>query len=210
MKNVKHQNFENLKTYISYNNLFELIEVMEHGCFQGKHKFHNFDKFIYMCYNCYNYHNLLITSASTNAQYSRTFLTEGIKFWWLRLATIGYLRSGLYWRCHVRMGPRYYRTFSREQFTTKLQARTKQPQWWRWTLESGTGCWIFSPRTFPIIMIRVYFKYEFAATSSSLSCTGSQISHRGSVKVLPIWHTHSWSEAAGWVGFLVNPVTSAP
>ena len=128
MKNVKHQNSENLKTYISYNNLFELIEVMEHGCFQGKHKFHNFDKLIYMCYNCYNYHNLLITSASTNAQYSRTFLTEGIKFWWLRLATIGYLRSGLYWRCHVRMGPRYYRTFSREQFTTKLQARTKQPQ----------------------------------------------------------------------------------
>ena len=63
---------------------------MEHGCFQGKHKFHNFDKLIYMCYNCYNYHNLLITSASTNAQYSRTFLTEGIKFGgydWLRLVT---------------------------------------------------------------------------------------------------------------------------
>ena len=71
MKNVKHQNFENLKTYISYNNLFKLIEVMEHSCFQGKHNFHNFDKFTYMCYNCYNYHNLLITSASTNCQYSR-------------------------------------------------------------------------------------------------------------------------------------------
>ena len=70
MKNVKRQNFENLKTYISYNNLFKLIEVMEHSCFQGKHKFHNFDKFTYMCYNCYNYHNLLITSASTKRQYS--------------------------------------------------------------------------------------------------------------------------------------------
>ena len=56
---------------ISFNNLFELIEVMEHGCIQGKHKFHNFDKFIYMCYNCYKYHNFLITSASTKAQYSR-------------------------------------------------------------------------------------------------------------------------------------------
>ena len=71
MKNVKHQIFENLKTYRSYNNLFKLIEVMEHSCFQGKHNFHNFDKFTYMCYNCYNYHNLLITSASTNCQYSR-------------------------------------------------------------------------------------------------------------------------------------------
>ena len=73
MKHVKNQNFENLKTYISYNNLFELtcIEVMEHGCFQGKHKFHNFDKFTYMCYNCYNYHNLLITSASTKGLPSR-------------------------------------------------------------------------------------------------------------------------------------------
>lgn len=65
------------------------------------------------------------------------------------VAMIGYLRSRLYWRCHVRIGPRYCRIFSREQFATKLQTRTKQPQWWRWTLESSTGCKIFSPRTFP-------------------------------------------------------------
>ena len=82
MKNVKRQNFENLKTSISYNNLFELIKVMEHGSFQGKHKFHNFNKFTYICHNCYNCHNLLITSASTKAQGSRQVEWKNRKTHW--------------------------------------------------------------------------------------------------------------------------------